>query len=272
VEARAQPLPENCMSRCVDVTLAGAIAKVALNDPPTRNALGSDMASQLCSAFAQLASNESVRVVLLSGTGASFSSGGNLNEALSIAGDPQSAARFMENFNALMRTVFFFPKPVISVVRGSAAGGALGLLLCTDIILLARSAKLMQAFIHVALAPDCGTSQLLAGRVGFARAKEMTLTGRQVAAEEALRIGLGDALHDDDGIASAADELAALIAARPPLASSNAKQLMQRARFASFDEVLEMEATVQCQLLQTEDFREGATAFREKRRPTFIGR
>jgi 2-(1,2-epoxy-1,2-dihydrophenyl)acetyl-CoA isomerase len=260
------------MGRRVEVTLAGAIAKVVLNEPATLNALGYDMAVELRSCFEELAANETVRVVLLSGAGANFSSGGNLNDALAMSADPQSAKRFMANFNSLMRTVFFFPKPVISAVRGSAAGGALGLLLCTDIIFLARSAKLMQAFIHVALAPDCGTSRLLADRVGFAKAKELTLTGRQVAAEEALRIGLGDALHDDDTVLAAAEEMAALIASRPALAASNAKLLLQRARFDSFDEMLDREASVQCQLLQTEDFREGVAAFREKRRPAFVGR
>ncbi len=255
----------------VAIAADGPVATVVLDDPATRNALGYRMAGEVRAAFEQLAAAAAVRVVLLRGNGGHFSSGGNLNDALEMSA-PDRAMDFMDGFNAMIRTVFAFPKPVIGVACGAVAGGGLGLLLCSDLIMLGRSASLMQAFVHVALAPDCGTSHLLAARIGTARAKDMTLTGRKVGAEEAVRIGLGDSLHDDDAALTAAQQLAAEIASRAPSATSAAKRLMQHSMLASLDAALAAEAATQCELLQTADFREGVRAFREKRRPAFVGR
>lgn len=246
----------------VDIAIDAAVATVTLNDPPALNAIGFEMAQELRAAFDRLAGNEAVHVVLLRGAGANFSAGGNLRDALRITQEEeQGAVRFMAGFNALIRTVFNFPKPIVGMAHGSAAGGALGLLLCADIVLLGRSARLMQAFIHVALAPDCGTSTLLARRVGIGKAKELTLTGRQVLAEEALQLGLGDALHDDDDLHAQALQLARVIASRSPTATAQSKCLLQRAQLMSLDDALDLEAEVQVALLQREDFRERATAF-----------
>lgn len=255
----------------VAISSDGPVATVTLDDPTTRNALGYHMAGEVRAAFEQLAAMSAIRVVLMRGNGGHFSSGGNLNDALEMSA-AGSALRFMEGFNAMIRTVFAFPKPVIGVACGSVAGGGLGLLLCSDLILLGRSASLMQAFVHVALAPDCGTSHLLAARIGPSAAKEMTFTGRKVGAEEALRSGLGDSLHADDQVLAAAQDLAAAIASRAPLAIAAAKRLMRHSTLAVLNEALEAEAAAQCELLQTADFREGVQAFREKRPASFAGR
>jgi len=260
------------MSNLVEIRRSGPVGSLVLNDPGTVNSLSLQMTCALRAAFAELAGDDGIRVVLLEGAGQNFSAGGNLNDALACAREgPRGAARFMASFNALIRAAFYFPKPMIGVVRGTAAGGALGLLLCSDIILLAHGARIMQAFIHVALAPDCGTSTLLARRVGVGRAKELTLTGRQVSAEEACRIGLADELHADDRLGPQAMRLAETIASKSPLAVTHTKQLMQRAQFAVFEDALELEGSAQALLMQSSDFREGVAAFREKRRAVFTG-
>lgn len=250
------------MRAIVESASGSRVATLILSDPEALNAIGFDMARELDAAFRDLAADDAVHVVLLRGAGNNFSSGGNLRDALRISqeGEP-GAVRFMAAFNSLIRTVYNFPKPVVSMVQGAAAGGALGLLLCTDIVLLGRSARFSQAFVHVALAPDCGTSTLLARRVGIGRAKELTLTGRQVQAEEALRIGLGDALYDDADLHTQGMQLAQLIAAKSAAATSQAKQLMQRAQFLDLDEMLDLEADAQIGLLQGSDFRERVMAF-----------
>jgi 2-(1,2-epoxy-1,2-dihydrophenyl)acetyl-CoA isomerase len=259
---------DRLVSELVDVSLGAGIARVRLNDPASLNAMGFTMAHDLRATFERLAADDAVRVVILEGAGGNFSSGGHLKDALACAAEgPAGASRFMANFNAMLLTVFNFPKPIIGLGRGVAAGGALGLLLCTDIILLARSARLIQAFIHVGLAPDCGTSLLLARRVGIGRAKELTLTGRRVEAEEALDMGLCDALHADEEIDERAQSLARSIAIKSPLATAHTKQIMQSGQFATLPAALDMEAAVQIVLMQGADFREGVQAFMEKRPP-----
>lgn len=261
------------MKELVVTTIAEGIAFVNLNDPEALNAVGIEMGNALTEAFQGLERNDEVRAVILSGHGRIFSAGGHLKDALASASlGPSGAAAFMAGYNRLVRTIFYFPKPIISTIRGMAAGGALGIVLCTDFIMLAADARLMQAFIHIGLAPDCGTSVLLAHRVGIGRAKELTLTGRQVGAEEALRIGLADAVYETAELEEQAKAMATLIASKPPLAVSQSKLLMQQAQFSSLHEALDQEAAIQAMLMQSCDFAEGANAFLERRTPKFIGR
>jgi 2-(1,2-epoxy-1,2-dihydrophenyl)acetyl-CoA isomerase len=259
------------MSGLVRSSVKDGVARVELDDPDRLNAIGVDMARELTAVFDDLTDRDDVRVVLLTGRGAHFSAGGNLRDALAASTSVVGRAAFMAGFNALIRSVFHCPKPVVSLVRGTGAGGALSLILSTDIVLLARSARLMQAFIHVGLAPDCGTACLLERRVGPGRARELTLTGRTVGAEEALAMGLGDFLYDEETIEAEADRLVAILAAKAPLAVRETKVLMQRAAFTTLDQALDLEAVAQEALMATRDFAEGAAAFVEKRRPVFTG-
>lgn len=260
------------MKRHVQIRREGPLASIVLDDSGTLNSMSLQMTHELRLAFAALAEEEAIRVVLLEGAGGNFSAGGNLGDAAACALEgPGGAARFMTGFNALLRAAYYFPKPLIGVVRGSAAGGAVGLLLCADIILVARTSCISLAFINIGLAPDCGTSLLLARRIGIGRAKELALTGRRIDGEEASRMGLADGIHAEDELGPQATRLAQSIAVKPPLAVMQSKQLVQRAQSLSFDEALDMEAAAQALLMQTADFREGVAAFLEKRRAAFTG-
>lgn len=260
------------MGSQIEANVNDGIALVLLEDPGTRNAISLDMAQALTRLVREYVSDQAVHAVVLGGANGTFSSGGNLRDGLSHAnGGAPDVSNLMMIYNELCRTLFHFPKPIISVVSGVAAGGALGIALCTDVILMERKARVSQAFIKIGLAPDCGSSFLLSQRVGLVRAKEMTLSGRPVGAEEALHIGLADSIHDEADIFRAAENQARCLSQGGGLAVMQSKILLQDPFVSSFERALALEGAVQASLLQSADFKTRAEAFANSRSESRTG-
>jgi 2-(1,2-epoxy-1,2-dihydrophenyl)acetyl-CoA isomerase len=163
------------------------------------------------------------------------------------------------------------PKPVVAAVNGPAVGIGCSLALACDLILVAESAYFGLAFVNIGLMPDGGSTLFVPAAAGKARAFEMAFLGERVPADKALEWGLANRVHPDDELMPAAEELVGSLAAGPTRSYASGKQALNAMIYPNLDEQLELEAELQHALGRSADFVEGATAFVQKREPTFTG-
>ncbi|WP_157219208.1 enoyl-CoA hydratase/isomerase family protein [Flavisphingomonas formosensis] len=251
----------------VTVERHGAVAVVVLDRPQTKNAITDGMRRELWEAYEDFALDGSVRAVLLTGAGGNFSSGADL-ASFGGGGVPGSLGR-MHELGRINRAIYHLKKPTIAAVSGICAGMSWGFALCCDFVFAAETAKFVQVFRGVALAPDGGSIWLLSRLVGPMRAKELCYTGRVVRAEEALRLGLALELMPQEELFARSLAFAEQLAEGPGVSISLAKRQTDLAATLSFDQFLETEHVMQPVASRTEDHAEGVAAFREKRKPVF---
>jgi 2-(1,2-epoxy-1,2-dihydrophenyl)acetyl-CoA isomerase len=257
---------------------AGGVARLTLNRPQSLNSINKALIDEIRAALRALAKDESVRVLIVTGAGRGFCAGADL--AGNDFGDGvqrsvgEGVSHSMEiGYNPLVRELAGFSKPVICAVNGIAAGGGVGLALCGDVVIAAKSASFVQVFgPRLGLVPDMGCTWFLPQLLGRARSRALALFGDRLSAETAAEWGLIWAAVDDDKLMSEAESLAERLAKGPALAFSQIKRLLDLAAFNSLDEQLELERETQKRLGDTEDFREGVTAFLAKREPQFKGK
>jgi len=260
----------------ISYELKGDIAVISFNDPSTLNACGVDTAQELLHAF-EVAADEA-RCTILTGSGRGFCSGANLGPGqlgvqLSHEGSKPDAGRALTtHYNPLMQAIREHPHPVISAVNGPAAGVGCSLALAGDIVLCAESAYFLQAFRRIGLVPDGGSTWLLARTIGRVRAMEMALFGDKVPAEKALEWGMVNRVVSDDTLMSTAMEMAEKLATGPTVALSLARDLIWKACESDFDEAIYDERLAQRTAGRTDDFKEGVSAFLQKRPAEFKGK
>ncbi|TDR92925.1 enoyl-CoA hydratase/isomerase family protein [Enterovirga rhinocerotis] len=255
----------------IDLTRDGAVATVTLNRPEKLNALSMEMRSDLVRVFEELRFDDAVRAIVLTGAGRGFCSGADVGR---MGGrDLRGARSFLQaSAHPLVTTIFDCEKPVLAAVRGPAVGIGWSLALACDLILASTTARFSQIYKRIGLAPDGGAIWFLSRRLGMGRGKDLVFSGRMVEAEEALALGLVEAVVPDDALLDAARIRAEELAQAPTFALGLAKALFHAAAGPSLRSFLEMEALVQPQLNQTDDHHEGVRAFKEKRPPNFSGR
>ncbi len=216
------------MSAGDDVQLdrLGAVATVTLNRPDRLNSLDVATKEALLAALGEVAGDESVRCVVLTGAGRGFSAGQDLKDHITLlAQDPSAVmSTVAEHFNPIATLLATMPKPVVAAVNGIAAGAGASMAMACDIRLVARSAGFNLAFAGVALSCDTGASWWLPRLVGVAKAKELLLLPRTVRADEALELGLATRLVADEELPAAAADLAAQLAAGPTLAYASIRR------------------------------------------------
>jgi 2-(1,2-epoxy-1,2-dihydrophenyl)acetyl-CoA isomerase len=259
-------------SPSVALTIAGAVAKITLNRPDKLNALTVEMRERLGQYFQQVRYDAAVRAVIVTGTGRGFCAGadiGGMGEERDLAAGRQ---RFQQGGQAFIRTLHAIEKPVIAAVRGPAVGIGWSIALACDLVIASKTARFSQIFRNIGLAPDGGAIWFLARRIGMPRLKELVFSGRFVEAEEALALGLVSEVVDDERLEARAEALAAELAEGPTFALGLAKMLCNAAVGPSLEDYLTLESLVQPQLHHTADNAEGRAAFREKRKPRFVGR
>jgi 2-(1,2-epoxy-1,2-dihydrophenyl)acetyl-CoA isomerase len=255
-----------------EVDKAG-VATLTLARPEALNALTTDMATrllpQLC---AEATADDDVKVVVVTGTGRGFCSGADVAERIPTVLKGADTATLERQVGAFVLPVWRIPKPVIAAVNGVAAGGGMSIACAADFRYLARSARFAAAFVRRGLMPDSGLTYLLPKWVARSTALRIMMTGADVSAEEALRIGLADEVVDDDRLLEAVHDFAEQLAAGPAVALSFTKRAVQRADSGELSAALDFESWGQSVCFKTQDFAEGLAAFREKRRPRFEGR
>ncbi len=258
----------------IRLEITDGYAVVTLNRPDRLNSFNPEMHQRLRDALGEIAQREDVRAVLLTGAGRAFCSGQDLSERRFApdAPPPDLGASLDAHFNPLVRRLRALPKPVICAVNGVAAGAGANVALACDIVLAGRSASFIQAFCKLGLVPDSGGTYTLPRLVGSARAMGLALLGDRVSAEEAERIGLIWRCVDDAALANDSHALARQLATQPTRGLAAIKHALQASALHSLDEQLDLERDLQRVLGRTEDYREGVTAFLEKRPPRFAGK
>lgn len=251
----------------------GGVARLILNNPGTLNAMDPAMGEAFLGLIDELAVDDSVRVLILTGAGRAFSAGGNLKM---LENNTQTAthevAAMMETFYRRYLQIRELPFPTIAAINGFAVGAGLCIAMGCDIRLAARSAKMGVNFTKLGLGPGMGTTWSLPRLVGRSAALELILSGRLVAAEEAANIGLVNRVCDDDSLAEEALALAVEIAANAPIAVRLAKRLVYQNETASLEEALAREASAQAMTFATEDALIGVQAVRSKSQAAFQNR
>lgn len=254
----------------IDLTVKDSIARLVLDRPDKLNAVNSSMATDLLDAVSRVA-NESPRVLVLSGAGRGFCAGRDLSEADPV--DEDSEAILSEIFNPLFLGIRGLAMPTIAQVHGPALGVGLGLAMACDLVFAASSSRIGSPFARIGAVLDSGGHRYLVDRVGPHRALELIYTGRMLTGAEAAEMGLINSAIADDKLAEEVDRIAGQIAMGPTVAFSLSKRLVQRMEDGgtAFDTILTAEAAAQGAAASTTDYREGISAFQQKRDPNFTG-
>ncbi|GAA4696975.1 2-(1,2-epoxy-1,2-dihydrophenyl)acetyl-CoA isomerase [Promicromonospora umidemergens] len=258
----------------VTVDRTAAVAAITLNDPEHRNALTAAAKEALRDAVAEVAGDEGVRAVVLTGSASAFCLGQDLGEhSKALADGPEAAfATVREHYTPIVRDLLTMPKPVIAAVGGTCVGAGLGLALACDHRVFATGVKLATAFAGIGLTFDTGLSVTLPRAVGDARAKELLLFGRTFTAEEAIGWGISGETVAAEEVLPRATALARQLADGPTTAFAQSKRLIERAHGLSLDEALEAEALGQTRCGSTSDHTAAVAAFLDRRTPVFTGR
>jgi 2-(1,2-epoxy-1,2-dihydrophenyl)acetyl-CoA isomerase len=251
------------------------VAVVTLNRPERRNALSRTLLEALATTLAAVEADDDVACVVLTGAGGAFCAGGDVKD-MAAGGDGLSfdalVQRQRRNHRETAGRLHRMPKPTIAALPGPAAGAGLSLALACDLRYAAESAFLTTAFARVGFAGDYGGTWFLTQLVGPAKARELYFLSERVSAPEAAELGLVNAVVPDDALEAEVLDRARRLAAGPRLAYAYMKENLNRALTAPLEELLDLEATHHLHTGTTEDHREAAMAFVEKREPVFRGR
>ncbi|WP_296942152.1 2-(1,2-epoxy-1,2-dihydrophenyl)acetyl-CoA isomerase PaaG [uncultured Massilia sp.] len=257
----------------IDFTIASGIATLVLNRPDRLNSFTRAMHEEVRHALDRVQEDRSVRVLLLTGAGRGFCAGQDLNDRAVAPGAPSvDLGESVEKYYApLVTTLRTLPLPVICAVNGVAAGAGANLALACDIVLAAQSASFIEAFCKLGLIPDTGGTWALPRLVGPARAMGMALLGERISAEQAETWGLIWRCVPDEALLPQARAMAAHFAAAPTKGLAFTKQAMLASWGNTLEQQLALEARMMRELGHSHDYREGVSAFIEKRQPHFKG-
>jgi 2-(1,2-epoxy-1,2-dihydrophenyl)acetyl-CoA isomerase len=245
------------------------VAWIRLNRPERMNAVNGELRSALAEAVEHADRDEGVRVVVVTGEGRAFCSGADVREFGSREG---AVEEISGEYEFLLGRLHTMPKPTIAAMNGVAAGIGASLALACDLRYAVPGASFVEAFVKIGLTVDGGVSWLLPRLVGSGRALEMFYTGEPMGAEEAARLGLVNRVLQPDELEPFVRGLAERLAAGPTNALGAIKRSVNYAMHSTLEEAMEFEFHLQGVQMQLEDFREGVSAFLEKRQPRFQGR
>lgn len=258
----------------IQLEMHGQICVLTLNRPDRLNALTVQVAKDFKAAVQQ-ALESGARVIVLTGAGRAFCSGGDLREMQEIAGrEGRVEAFFDEPLRVLNESILLIrqtPVPFIAAVNGVASGAGCNLALACDVVIAAESAKFNQAFIKIGLVPDCGGTFILPRLVGWKRAAELMFTGDVITAERAAEMGMINSVAADGELMGQVMAMAEKLANAPTAAIGRIKQLLDASAVNDWRSQMNLEREAQIESGKTKDFGEGVSAFLEKRPPRFVG-
>jgi 2-(1,2-epoxy-1,2-dihydrophenyl)acetyl-CoA isomerase len=255
----------------VEIDVRDRIARITLNRPEAGNALNLELATELRKAAEGLQGSD-VGAVILSGAGKAFCVGGDLDYMRDADEVGDAVLRLATQFHGGLAALAALDAPVVSAVRGAAAGGGMSLAIAGDIVLAAESARFTMAYTAIGFSPDGGSSWTLPRLVGRRKAAELMLLNERLDAAAARDLGLVTRVVADDALDDEADALARRLAGGPTRAYGATKRLLRESATRGFAEQMAEESRSIAALAAAPDGREGVAAFLEKRAPTFGGR
>lgn len=257
------------MEKQVNYEVADAVAVIALNRPDSMNAFTADLRADLAQALHDVANDNSVRVVVLTGEGRCFSAGADLKEGL--GGRPVSE-QLREEYRPVFAAIAELSVPVIAAIPGSAAGIGMSLALHCDLVIMAEDAFLLSPFSTISLVPDGGLNWTLVRHLGYKRAFQLSVEAERIDAARCVQLGLANRTAPASELQSTALEWARDLSQRAPLALAATKKVMRFAMDNDWDSSYELEAQLQGSLIGSADNNEGIAAFLQKRKPDFKGK
>jgi 2-(1,2-epoxy-1,2-dihydrophenyl)acetyl-CoA isomerase len=256
------------MSDIVKYEQQDAVAVITLHRPDAMNSFDTDLRAALAFALEKAHEDDSVRVVILTGQGRTFSAGADLKAG--IDRDVQEILQI--EYRPVQEAIANMPKPIIAAIPGSAAGIGLSIALQCDLLIMADNAFMLSPFTTISLVPDGGLNWLLVHQLGYRRAFQLSVECERIAADRCVELGLANKAVPADDLMSAAMEWAQSLADRAPLSMAATKKVMRHAADSDWGSAYDMEAKFQGELLGSDDNKEGIQAFFEKRKPKFTGK
>jgi len=254
----------------VKYELDEAVAIITINRPDSMNAFDEELRSELLSAFERAAGDESVRAVVLTGEGRSFSAGADLKAGLAKSKSIQEVLQ--EEYRPVLECIATMPQPVIAAVNGSAAGIGMSYALGCDLLIMGDNAFLLSPFTTISLVPDGGLNWLLVHQLGYRRAFQLSVESERIDAARSVELGLANRSVPADDLLDEAMRWAETLARRAPLSLAATKKAMRHASGNGWASTFDIEAPLQRELRDSEDCVEGVAAFFEKREPVFHGK
>jgi 2-(1,2-epoxy-1,2-dihydrophenyl)acetyl-CoA isomerase len=261
------------MYETVNLERRDGVGWIELNRPEALNAWNKQFGQDLHAAVMNVAEDDEVRAVVITGAGRGFSSGADLKAGFDPTpeGHPDVTTALLR-YHEIMLAIRTMPKPVLAGVHGPAVGIGCSLALCADLIVAEESAYFLLAFVNIGLVPDGGSSLYIPARAGFTRAAEMALLGEKVPAPQAEAWNLINRVVPDGELKSTVESLATKLASGPPRSYAGTKYQLNNWLFTKMEDQLELELNIQQQMAATGDFMEGVMAFVQKRQARFSGK
>lgn len=247
------------------------IALLTLNRPQSMNSFSLNLIREVIDVCGKVNANDAVKALVVTGSGKGFSSGGDIT-LLGAMDSASNAKKTYDWSSAVVRAVYDVEKPVIAAINGPVAGAATALMMACDLIIASENARFGFNFAGIAFCPDSGCSYFLVKKVGYHRAAEILFFARLLNSEEASRLGLVNKVVPSEECLPEATRWAERLAEGPGLAIKLDKKLLRQAEKFDMYQMAEMESMYQILTWASDDFREGCTAFLEKRKPDFKGK
>ena len=256
------------MSDTVKYEQLDAVAVITLHRPEAMNSFNTELRAALAFALEKAHEDDSVRVVVLTGEGRTFSAGADLKAGI----DKDVTEILQVEYRPVQEAIANIPKPVIAAIPGSAAGIGLSIALNCDLLVMADNAFMLSPFTTISLVPDGGMNWMLVQQVGYRRAFQLSIESERVAADRCVELGLANRAVPAEELQSAALQWAQELAQRAPLSLAATKKVMRFAANNDWGSSYDLEAQLQGELLASDDNKEGIQAFFEKRAPKFTGK
>lgn len=254
------------------INITGGIATISLNRPEVFNSFNREMALEMQSALDKCASDESVRAIVITGTGKAFCAGQDLKEVTTPELMPGFRKILEEHYNPIITRIRNLNKPVIAAVNGVAAGAGANIALACDIVVASESASFIQAFSKIGLVPDSAGTFFLPRLIGFQKASALMMLGDKVGAKEAFEMGMIYKFYPVALFQEEVEKLATTLSQMPTHAIGLTKKLLNQSMNNNLDEQLAMESNLQIEASESHDYNEGVAAFIQKRQPEFKGK